>query len=261
MRRAAGDIAAVAAFCLAGFYLTSGLLPDPGGLHVTGNRQDSVQLQWLLQHATRLFTHGESPLFTTLVNAPFGVNLMANTSILAFALPLAPVTLAFGPGVSAMLLMTFTPAATAAAWYHVLSRHVVRARGAAFVGALFAGFAPAMVSHDTGHPNIVAQFLLPYLLLAVLRLRQPGQAVLIGVELAGLVIVQIFINEEMLFLTAVTILLFLLAVLAQRARAQQFVIGLLVLEGDRTQASTARQVGVREFPDRRRRQHSAFALH
>jgi hypothetical protein len=211
-----GDLAAIGAFCLAGVYLTSGLLPDPGGLHVAGNRQDSVQLQWLLTHATRLFTHGESPLFTTLVNAPFGVNLMANTSILAFALPLAPVTLAFGPGVSALVLLTLAPAATAAAWYHVMSRHIVGSRPAAFLGGLFAGFAPAMVSHDTGHPNIVAQFVLPYLLLAVLRLREPGRAVRTGLRLAALVVVQVFINEEMLFLTAVTILLFLLAVLVLR---------------------------------------------
>ncbi|MBT8227679.1 MAG: hypothetical protein HKP61_13590 [Dactylosporangium sp.] len=210
------DAAALAAFGLMGIYLLSGLFPDPAGLHVAGNRQDSVQNQWLLLHATRLFTHGENPLFTTLMNAPFGVNLMANTSILAFALPLAPVTLAFGPAVSSLVLLVLAPAGTSAAWYHVLSRHVVSSRFGAFVGAAFAGFAPAMVSHDTGHPNIVAQFLLPYIVLTVLRIRVPGRAVRTGLELAALVVLQVFINEEVLFLTAVTLGLFLLMVLAFR---------------------------------------------
>ncbi|MBN1174881.1 MAG: hypothetical protein JXA67_22170 [Micromonosporaceae bacterium] len=210
------DLAVLAAFGLLGVWLTSGLYPDPGGLHVAGNRQDSVQLQWLLLHATRLFTHGENPLFTTLINAPYGVNLMANTSILAFAIPLVPITLAFGPEISALILLTLAPAATATAWYCFLSRHVVRSRLAAFVGALLAGFAPAMVSHSTGHPNIVAQFLLPFIVLTVLRIRVPGRAVRTGLELAGLVIVQIFINEEILFLTAVTLLLFILVIMAFR---------------------------------------------
>ena len=212
------DAAALTTFLLLGVYLTSGLLRDPFGLHVTGNRQDSVQLQWLLLHATRLFTHGENPFFTTLVNAPYGVNLMANTSILAFAFPLTPITLAFGPAVSAAVLLTLAPASTSAAWYHVLSRHIVDSRPAAFLGALFAGFAPAMVSHDTGHPNIVAQFALPYVVLAVLRIRIPGRAVRTGVELGCLVVLQVFINEEMLFLTAVTLALVILAVLALRPR-------------------------------------------
>jgi hypothetical protein len=207
------DVAAFAAFLACGGYLTWYLLADPTGSHVAGNRQDSVQLQWLLSHATRLLTHGENPLTTTLINSPHGVNLMANTSILALALPLTPVTLALGPGVSAALLLTLAPAVTAAAWYYVLSRHLVSSRLAAFVGALFAGFSPAMVSHDVGHPNIVMQPLLPLIVLTVLRLRIPGRAVRTGLELAVLVVLQVFINEEILFLTAMTIGLFLLAML------------------------------------------------
>ncbi len=46
---------------------------------------------------TRIFTHGENPLFTPQLNAPDGVNLMANTGLLGLTVPLVPVTLLFGP--------------------------------------------------------------------------------------------------------------------------------------------------------------------
>lgn len=178
------------------------------------NNQDQVFFEWVLTHAARLFTHGDAPFFTDQLNAPLGVNLMANTSILGLALPLAPITLLFGAPVTFALISTIAPAGTAIAWFFMLLRcRVVASRTAAYLGALFCGFAPAMVSQTTGHPNIAGQFMIPLILWAVFRMREPGSTVRKGLVLAALVVYQCFINEEVLFLAAFALLVFLLVYL------------------------------------------------
>ena len=67
-----------------------------------------------------------------------------------------------------------------------------------------------MVSHAQGHVNWTAQFLVPPLILAVLRLRRPGRAVRGGVVLGLLVAYQAFVNEEVLFYTALALGLFVI---------------------------------------------------
>ncbi|MET0416796.1 MAG: hypothetical protein ABW022_12335 [Actinoplanes sp.] len=137
------------------------------------------------------------------MNYPDGVNMMANTSVLAVSLPMSPLTLLFGPHVAFNVFLTLALAVTGISWYFVLSRQFVSSRLAAWVGALFATFAPSMVSHAGGHPNIVMQFLVPVIIWRTLRLRQPGKSVRNGLILAALLIWQAFINLEVLFMTAV----------------------------------------------------------
>src|SRR5204863_83786 len=55
---------------------------------------------------------------TAQLGAPYGVNLMANTSVLGAAVPLTPFTVAFGPAVAFLVLLTLGTAGTAYAWYH-----------------------------------------------------------------------------------------------------------------------------------------------
>ncbi|GAA4249648.1 hypothetical protein [Dactylosporangium darangshiense] len=192
------------------------LWADPQGRMFADNGQDHVFFEWVLTHAARLFTHGDNPFFTDQLNAPLGINLMANTSVLGLAIPLAPITLLFGAGVTLVLIDTIALAGTAAAWYFILSRHVVTSRVAAYIGALFCGFAPSMISQSTGHPNIAGQFLIPFIVWNVLRLREPGPTLRRGLVLGAVVLYQFFINEEILFLTAVALLVFLLAYLRPR---------------------------------------------
>jgi hypothetical protein len=113
-------------------------------------------------------------------------------------------------------MLTIAPAATAAAWYHVLSRHLVASRLAAVVGGGFCGFAPGMVSQATGHPNICGQYLVPFIVLAVLKLRDTPHPVRVGLGLAGLVGYQAFLNEELLFLTALALGVFTLVYARRR---------------------------------------------
>ncbi len=216
--RRAWHACVVSGYLLTAAWVTSSLWASPGSRFISDDWEDTVQLRWLLLHATRLFTHGENPFFTHLLNAPHGVNLMDNTSVLAVAIPLTPVTLAFGPAISAAVFLTLAPAATATAWYWFLARNVVRSPLAAALGGLLAGFAPSMISQDCGHPNVASQFLLPLILAAVLRLRIPGRVVRTGCELALLVVLQAFLNEEVLLLAAVATAVFLLALLATAPR-------------------------------------------
>ena len=177
----------------------------PTGRELRDNKQDQIFFEWVLSHGARVLSHGDNPFFADQLNVPHGVNLMANTSILGAALPLAPVTLLFGPAVSVLVLLTLGPAGTATAWYLVLSREVARTRLAAVLGGAFCGFAPGMVSQATGHPNISGQFVLPFIVLAVLRLRSAVRPASTGALLGLLVVYQAFLNEELLFLTALAL--------------------------------------------------------
>jgi len=192
--------------------------------------QDQAFFEWMLAHGARVLTDGVYPFFSDRMNYPDGVNMMANTSVLAVSLPMTPITLMFGPHVAFNVFLTLALAVTGISWYLVLSRVFVASRLAAWVGALFCTFAPSMISHAGGHPNIVSQFLVPLIIWRCLELRVPGKAVRNGLILAALLIWQAFINLEILFMTAVGLGLFC-AVLAigrrtHRAEVMPFLRGL-----------------------------------
>jgi hypothetical protein len=225
LSRRRSDVLVLSAYMLGALWVTVKLWVAPGQRTVgRSGTNDQIFFEWVLSHARWAVTNLENPLFTDRLNFPDGVNLMANTSVLGIGIPLVPVTAAFGPGVSYALMLTLGFALTSAAWYWLLSRHVVRSRFAAFVGGAFCGFAPGMVSQGIGHPNFVAQFLLPIIVWRVLKLREPGRAVRNGVILGLLVTYQVFINEEMLFFTAIACGVFLLTYAARnRAEVRPYV--------------------------------------
>ena len=124
-------------------WVTSGLWRDMNAFALVNGGSDVHFFEWVLVHATRIFTHGENPLFSPQLNAPDGVNMMANTGLLGLTVPLVPVTLLFGPAVAFTLMLTGGPTATAWAWYHVLSRHIVGRRSAASSAACSPASRPA----------------------------------------------------------------------------------------------------------------------
>jgi len=206
-----------ALYLLAAIALLSPLWRDPANRVLAHNYKDQIFFEWVLTNAAHALVHLDNPLFTTKLNAPYGLNLLANTSILGLALPLAPLTLLAGPHVTFAALVTLALAGTAAAWCFVLDK-LLQHRRAAAIGGAWCGFAPAMISHATGHPNIAGQYVVPFLVWAVLRLREPGPAVRRGLVLAALVVVQAFINEEVLFLTALALGVFVAGYAAVRPR-------------------------------------------
>lgn len=226
------DMVAAATFVVVAFYLTAPLWLNLDH-QLRDDPQDQAFFEWMLAHGARVLTDGAYPFFSDRMNYPDGVNMMANTSVLAISLPMTPVTLLFGPHVSFNLFLTLALALTGISWYFVLSRAFVSSRLAAWVGALFCTFAPSMVSHAGGHPNIVSQFLVPLIIWRTLRLRQPGRAVRNGLIMAALLIWQAFINLEILFMTAVGLGVFCLILAISRRKThpgetRRFLRGLAV---------------------------------
>lgn len=236
--RRAVEFAIVAGYLLLAIWIMLPFWRDPANLYPATNTSDPEFFDWALLHATRIFTHGENPFFTPQLNAPLGVSMIANTGLLGLAVPLVPVTLLFGPAASLALIITAGLAGTAAAWYYVISRHVVGATVPAVLGGLFCGFAPGMVNHANAHPNIVAQFLIPLIVFQVLALRSPapGRVWRRGVLLGLLITAQAFLNEELLFLTALAMGIFVAGYALSRPREvregiRPFLAGIAVAAG------------------------------
>ncbi|WP_170839263.1 DUF2079 domain-containing protein [Micromonospora halophytica] len=198
------------AVALAG-WVTSGLWRDPNSRVILVNASDQALFEWLLAFGGHALTHGENPLFTHLVNVPDGVNLAVNTSITVYAAVFAPLTYLIGPPATFLVILTLNLVATALAWYWLLSRHLVRSRLAAGVGALFVAYSPGMVSHANAHLNWTAGWLVPLLLWAVFALRRPGRWLRGGIVLGVLVAVAFSIAAEGLFFTALALGVFLTA--------------------------------------------------
>ena len=188
-----------------------------GDGYLVKSGQDQTMWEWFFAATAHSVAHLENPLGTVLQNHPLGVNMMANTAMFGVSIPLAPVTLLFGPTVTFVLVLTLGLFGTAFAWYRLFARELVRSRTAAIIGGLFCGFAPAMISHANAHPNFVVLFLLPVIVQRMLTmLRRPVRPVRDGVLLGVLVAGQIALGEEPLLLFAIALTLFALVYYVHR---------------------------------------------
>ncbi|MFI6255522.1 hypothetical protein ACIBCL_05315 [Micromonospora zamorensis] len=211
--------------------LTSGQWGQPGRLfHQAG---DQILFEWMLAHAAHAVVAGDNPLHSAGLNAPDGVNLMANTSVLGLGVPLTPVTLLLGSQVAFCVAVVCCLAGTAAAWYALLRRRLVTTRSAAAVGGLICGFAPGMIAQAGAHLHIAAQFLVPPILALVFRPAVDPAHRLVGVWRPGIVlglllVWQVFIGEEVLVFLALAAGVFALGyALADRVAARQLAPALL----------------------------------
>ncbi|MFG1888283.1 hypothetical protein ACGFIR_10500 [Micromonospora sp. NPDC049051] len=224
-RPSRADVLAIGAYVLLGVFVCLNYWVDVQNRVSSHLPTDHSWFEWLFSHGAYSVRHLENPLFTERQNAPDGVNMMANTSLLGVTLPLAPLTMLLGPQVMYALYLGGALAATAGTSYWMLSRHLVRSRAAAFVGGAFLGFAPGIVHHANGQPNFVSNFLLPLIVVRVLRLGEPGRRRRNGIVLGLLVAYQIFINEEMLLLTALACLVVVVAYAIMRPARTRAVAG------------------------------------
>ncbi len=161
----------------AALILTWRLWADPASRTVAGNPTDADLFAWYLRYAADAVSHGHLPaLVTTAMNAPTGVNMMWNTSVLLPGVLLTPVTLLFGPQVSLTVLSTLGFAGSAAALYYVLRRWQVSIGAAALAGAVY-GFSPALLHSALGHYNLQFAVLPPLIIDAGLTIATGRQAV------------------------------------------------------------------------------------
>jgi hypothetical protein len=202
-------------YLLCAYGLTWRLWADPADRMVGGNSGDIGLFAWFMRYSATAVSHGHLPaLVTTAVNAPQGINLMWNTSVLLPGIVLAPVTLLAGPSASLNVLLTLGYAGSAASLYFVLRRWGANTGAAALGGAVY-GFSPALVAAGMGHFQLQFAVLPPLIIDALLRiLTGRGRAVLIGIGLGLMIAAQVFIGEELLASTAVAavVILVVLAV-------------------------------------------------
>ena len=166
---------------------------------------DTASFLWYLEWPAHALAHGLNPLYSTAMNYPSGVNLLANTSELAIGVLLAPVTWLFGPVATLNVALTLAPALSALAMC-VLLRRWVSWMPAAFAGGLLYGFSPFALIYLTDAHLMLGLAAVPPLIVACLdellvRQRRP---VITGLVLGLLVTLQFFIGSEVLLMTVAT---------------------------------------------------------
>src|SRR5665213_1110803 len=164
---------------------------------------DAARFLWFFEWPAFALSHGHNVLYSPWLFHPTGINLLNDTSVLALAVVLTPVTLAFGPVASMNVALTLTPFLSALAMF-VLLRRWVRWGPAAFVGGLVYGFSPFVITELALTQLNIAFLAVPplvVLLLDELLVRQRHSAYRSGSMLALLLAVQFFVSTEVLVIT------------------------------------------------------------
>lgn len=217
VRRA--DAAVAVGFSLAAVYVLQGQWRNLSGGYLYNSGQDQTMWEWFFSVAAHAVAHLDNPLSSDLQNYPLGVNLMANTAMFGISIPLAPITLLFGPTVTWAIALTAGLAGTAFAWYWLFTRLLNASRGAATIGGALCGFAPGAISHANGHPNFVVLFLLPIIAMLVTRIAQGTATVKSTVGLGLVVALQILLGEEPLLIFAMSFGIFAVVYYVTRPRS------------------------------------------
>lgn len=211
----------VCCYLLAAVALTWRLWADPASRTPAGDPGpgDIDLLGWFMRYSATAISHGRLPaLVSTAMNAPRGINMMWNTSLLLPGVVLAPVTLLAGPQTSLNVLLTLGFAGSAASMFVVLRRWRASLIAAALGGAVY-GFCPALLNSGIDHFQLQFAVLPPLIIDALLRV-VAGRAKPVrgGVWLGLLAAAQLFIGEEVLFDTALAGVLLLVVLAIGRRR-------------------------------------------
>ncbi len=188
------------------------------GAQIPGDA-DGVICAWFFESVEQSVIHLHNPLFTTAMNAPDGVNLMWNTSLIAVCVLCIPLTATIGAVNTTVLVMTLAPAVSATCAYYALRRITGAVWGSALAASIY-GFGPFFVGQN-GHLHLSFAFLPPLLLLVgyELLVTQDRTPTRTGIKLGVLVGVGLLVSEEIVALAAI-ISVFAVAVLAALYPAQ-----------------------------------------
>jgi hypothetical protein len=215
--QAAAPALVLVCYLVGAIALTSHLWASPSTATVTGNPNDASQFAWFMRYTASAVSHLRVPSLTTqAMNAPTGISLLWNVSLLLPGTLLTPVTVLAGPQVSLTVLLTAGFAGSAASQFWVLRRWGVSLPAAAVGGAVF-GFSPALTHAAIGHYNLQFAVGVPLLADAVLRLvTGRGRPVPTGLWLGALVAAQLFTSEELLLDATIGTVIMATAVVASR---------------------------------------------
>jgi len=197
-------VAALAAYCLLAVLYLGVRLLEPGRQYV-GYDVDPQLFMWAFAWWPHAILHGQNPFVTHAIWAPGGVNLTWATSVPGLALLFSPLTLLFGPVASYNTAAILIPALNAWTAF-LLCRRLTRSFWPSLVGGYLFGFSSYVLGQTEGHPHMSAVFLLPLVVLVVLRfldgeLDARGLIVRLGLLLA----LELLFSTELTFTLALAL--------------------------------------------------------
>jgi hypothetical protein len=145
-------------------------LVERGGVPVSASG-DSIQQVWFLAWPAAALRHGWNPFITHELNAPYGANMMNNTSMLLLGTLAAPLTWIFGPIATYLTLLRvgFTLTALSAA---VASKKLGLSWKAAWFAGLLVGFASYRVTVGQVHVFAAFDVTTPWVFYGLVRFAQ-----------------------------------------------------------------------------------------
>ena len=200
---------ALQAFGAFGIYLVASIVVWGGSttLHLATMyipRQDSSDsdfFRWAMAWVPWAIRHGQDPLTTTAVFAPYKASLTWVTMVPGPAIAMWPVTALFGSLASYNVLVLLAPALDGWATY-LLCRRLTQRFWASLVGGFFFGFS-AYIAIQMNHPNLSLLFPIPLAVyLVVRRLEESIRPVPFVIALTATLVALWSISIEM-FATAV----------------------------------------------------------
>ena len=191
--------------------------------------------QWLIAWPSAALAHGHSPLLSTYLNAPGGVNLMWNTSMPFLGVAAIPLVRLLGPIHAFMILLALGFAASATAM-SILLRYWRASIPAAWLGGLVYGFSSlAFAEGSAGRLNLIWSPIPPVLVALLDRLLRDERPrpLIFGTVMGLLLTAQMVINEETLPMMALLTVLAAMFAVASKAGRQLLIerLGLLVRAG------------------------------
>ena len=171
-----------------------------GGIAVEGGSDGASQI-WFLEWTQYALAHGHNPFFSQWQSFPTGLDVGADTSMVALGVIFSPITSLFGPVVTWNVLLRLAVVLSAFSMCLVLRRWT-RWWPAAFFGGVIYGFS-AYVTYNLGHLFLVFVPLPPlmFLLLYEILVRQQWRPARTGAILGALYGVQYLISSEILVTT------------------------------------------------------------
>src|SRR6201999_1017472 len=88
--------------------------------HAVPGGPDGIIYVWYFEWVEQAFLHGHNVFIAPGLNAPAGVSVMWNTSLLLVAILGIPLTATIGPFAAVVLVAVLAPVASAATAYYVL---------------------------------------------------------------------------------------------------------------------------------------------
>jgi hypothetical protein len=144
-----------------------GTVGDYGRMYL-GYGLDPVQFIWFLNWWPWAIVHGLNPFVSYYVWYPHGFNMTWATSVPAAALLMWPLTWLYGAVVSYNVLTLLAPALSAWTGF-LLARYLTRDTSASFIAGYLFGFSSYELGEMLGHLNLNMIFVVPVLVLLVVR--------------------------------------------------------------------------------------------